>query len=155
MMLKKVFFIIAIITLSSCGSNKIKLEGKQLVNFEQAVYSDYNSGIKSGNSGVNIHLVAKNKEDNIEVLGVYFKQGYANLKFENPNIYSAFIVTSYGEKTKDNFSGTTEVVKSSKPEEMKLPFSLEKNNAVIVCNVKEKKKYFKISLTKKDIGIPQ
>ena len=155
MMLKKVFFIIAIITLSSCGSNKIKLEGKQLVNFEQAVYSDYNSGIKSGNSGVNIHLATDIKENDTELIGIYFKKGYANFKFENPNIYSAFIVTSYGEKTEDKFSGKTEIIESSTSKGVKLPFPLEGNEAIIVCNVKGEKKYFKVSLNKKYVGIPQ
>lgn len=155
MMLKKVIFFISTIMLFSCGSKKIKLEGKQLVNFEKAIYSEYNSGIKSGNSGANIHLATDGKENNTELIGIYFKKGYADFKFENPNIYTAFIVTSYGEKLEDKFSGKTKIVKSSVPKEVKLPFPLEGNNAIIVCKIKEKKKYFKVSLTKKDIGIPQ
>lgn len=154
MIFKKIIFFLASALLLSCGSKKIKLEKNSLVKFEKAFYSKYNSGIKSGNSGVNIHLTSQNKGDEINLKGIYFKKGYSDLKYESPNIYTAFVVTSYGKKDGENFYKNKEKMDKSK-EEIKFPFPIEDNEAVLVCTIKEKKKYFKILLEKKDVGIPQ
>ena len=156
MILKKAIFIIATIILSSCGSNKIKLEKSSLVKFDKAIYSKYNSGIKSGKSGFNIHLSTQDKENNINISGIYFKNGYSVLKFSTPNIYTGFIITYYGDKDEEGSSSNKEDAKLGRSDkEKKLPFLLKDNEAIIACSIKGEKNYFKVNLTKKDVGIPQ
>ncbi|MBU3010460.1 hypothetical protein KO506_03535 [Polaribacter vadi] len=157
-MIKKFYsFLLMFIFLFGCASGNMKLEDKPLVEIKEAYFSKYSSGIKGGGAGFNVHISISDKlEQDKKLSGVYFKEKYANLKFNEPNIYTAFIRTKKSEET--NLDAINSSIKDEKTKEVlkdDFPFQLKSNEAVLVYMIKEKKKYFKVLLEKKDIGIPQ
>jgi hypothetical protein len=92
-------------------------------------------------------FIEKPKE--IIVKGIYFKGGYADVKFQKNKMYQAFVKNNkniefdiiFGETVKDK----------TEPElEEKIPFELINDEAVICYLEKEVLKYRKITLLKKD-----
>lgn len=145
------------IFLFGCATSHIKLEDQPLVEIKKAYYSKYSSGVKGGGAGFNIHISLNDELPQGETLsGIYFKEKFANLKFNEPNIFTAFIRTKKAEET------NLDVINSSKEDKKGLeitkddfPFTLNSNEAVLVYVKQKKKKYFKIQLEKKNVGIPQ
>lgn len=151
MVVKNGFSSFVLITLLfSCASNKITLETEPPIHISNAFYTEWVSGIKEGGTGLNLSLLVNKKETNKKLVGIYFRNKYASLKFNKPNMYSGFIRTSKGERIE--LEGK-EI--DFEEESAKLPFPLKENEAVVVCLINNKKKYFKISLEEKIIGIPQ
>ncbi|WP_139059046.1 hypothetical protein [Polaribacter reichenbachii] len=157
-MIKKFYsFFLTFAFLFGCASGKMKLEDKPLVEINDAYFSKYSSGIKGGGAGFNIHIsIIDELEQNEKLSGIYFKEKFANLKINEPNVYTAFIRTKKQEET------NLDVINSSKEDKNALeiskddfPFELKSNEAVLVYQIKEKKKYFKILLKKRNAGIPQ
>lgn len=157
-MIKKFYsFLLMFAFLFGCASSKMKLEDKPLIKIKEAYFSKYSSGIKGGGAGFNIHISTKEElPQNEKLSGIYFKEKFANLKFNKPNVYTAFIRTKKPEET------NLDVINSSKENKNALeiskddfPFELKSNEAVLVYIIKEKKKYFKILLKKQNAGIPQ
>lgn len=155
-MLKKFcFFLFSFSFLLGCGSGKIKLEDNPLVEFKEAFYSKWSSGIKGGGSGFNIRLsVADKITVDEKLVGIYFKERFAKLKFNEPNVYTAFVRITKAEESNLDVINTTSNSKNDL-ENMKpdFPIALNKNEAVLVYVIKEKKKYFKITLEERNLGI--
>lgn len=154
-MIKKFYsFLLMFIFLFGCASSNMKLEDKPLVEIKEAFFSKYSSGIKGGGAGFNVHISINDELPQGETLsGIYFKEKYANLKFNSPNVYSAFIRTKKAVETNlDVKSSFKKAVETTQPD---FPFTLNSNEAVLVYVKQEKKKYFKIQLEKKNTGIPQ
>ena len=155
-MIKKIVGLFLTLTfIIGCGSNKLKLEKKALIDIEKAQYSNWVSGIKGGGAGLNINVSINKKDIGKKLTGIYFRGKYTDLKFGNPNVYSGFIRTQ--EKEETNFDAMNSQVKEKKEviKENVFPFVLKENEAVMVCLIKAKKKYFKIIIEKKNVGIPQ
>lgn len=164
MVVKNGFSSFVLITLLfSCASNKITLETEPPIQISNAFYTEWVSGIKEGGTGLNLSLLINKEETNKKLVGIYFRNKYASLKFNKPNMYSGFIRTSKGERMElEVLEGKQKTKKISEGKESeleeesaKLPFPLKENEAVVVCLINNKKKYFKISLEEKIIGIPQ
>ncbi len=134
-------------------ANTYKLEKKSSLSFKESYYTLFSSAVKDGDSGYNIYLVLNDsinlEEDEINLKGVYFKDGYSDLKKQENNLYQAFItVKGSGITSEKDYS-------TAKKEKNKVPFSLKENEAVISYKEKGKQRYFKIVLkNKKTIDIP-
>lgn len=154
-MIKKFYsFLLMFIFLFACASSNMKLGDKPLVEIKEAYFSKYSSGIKGGGAGFNVHISINDELAQGETLsGIYFKEKYAKLKFNSPNVYSAFIRTKKAVET--NLDVKSSSKKAVETTQLDFPFTLNSNEAVLVYVKQEKKKYFKIKLEKKNAGIPQ
>ena len=142
--------------MSSCGSNKIKLENSPLVNINEATYQKWVSGVRGGGSGLNIHLSIGDEDLDKKLTGLYFKDKYTTLKFNQPNVYTGFIRTSKRVETNLDLPVEKENTTLEEDKKYKLPFSIKENEAVVVILVNNKKKYFIINLKKKQtLNFPQ
>lgn len=148
-------FLMVVILLFSCASNKIKLEKEPLFKIQNAQFSKWHSGIKGGGSGFNIKVLTQDTELSNKLVGLYFRNKYADFKFNKPNVYSAFIQTEKPKETNLDIINNSSVKEYKEDESNNFPFDIEPNEAVIVCLIKKKKKYFKILLEKVDIGFPR
>ena len=144
-----IFFIIISLT-SSCASNKIKLEDYPLVNITEAYYTTWVSGVNGGGSGLNLHLTVAKEDINKRLIGLYFRNSYTNLKFNKPNIYTGFIRTSEKTETNLDLLVIKKPIKPYKENDYKLPFTIKENEAVLVSLVHKKKKYFILTVKKKE-----
>ena len=144
-----IVFFIMITLISSCGSNKIKLESSPLVNINEAYYQKWVSGVRGGGSGFNIHLSVDNDDLDTKLIGLYFKNKYTTLKFNKPNIYTGFIRTS--KRVEINFDRPIkkESITLKEEKKYKLPFLIKENEAIVVTLVDKKEKYFIITIKKK------
>ena len=80
-----------------------------------------------------------------QMQGLYFREKYCKLKSQGDSKYQGFIKTS--ENIIPNISDNS--VSVDKSEDEKIPFSLEKNNAVLSFTENGKQKYVKLKLNKK------
>ena len=128
-------------------SNQFKLEKKAPLTFKESYYQEWVSGVKGGGSGVDVFLLIEenNINRNVQMKGLYFKQKYCELELQGNNKYQGFIKTS--KNIIPNISDNS--VPIDKSEDEKIPFSLEKNNAVVSFTENGKQKYVKLKLKKK------
>lgn len=158
---KKYCSLLLLLVLSfNCASNKFKLEDSPVIQVEKAYYSNWYSGIREGGTGLNLHIEVSSNDSKKKLVGIYFRSKYTRLKFNEPNIYTGFIKISDGEKINLDTSllenKQSKVENNKKQEEIPFPFTLASNEAVLMCLVNDKKKYFKIQVEeKKTSGIPQ
>lgn len=149
-------FFFILILMSSCGSNKIKLEDHPLINITEAYYTKWVSGVKGGGAGLNVHLSIDKGDIDKELIGLYYRKNYTSLKFNKPNIYTGFIRTSKKEETNLDLPVKKENIKLRVEKEYKLPFSIKENEAIVVALINKKKKYFIIAINKKQtLDFPQ
>lgn len=142
----------------NCNSTKISLEKGNIINVNKATYSSWSSGVKGGGAGFNIRIEVDNNDVKKKLIGVFFREKYSNLKYSKPNIYSAFIRTKARDFSNKDIMEGLEIQKPTvkdKVETHKLPFTIEKNEAVLKCLVNDRIKYFKIILQKKSIDVAQ
>jgi hypothetical protein len=134
-------------------ANTYKLEKKSNLSFSQSYYKFTPTAVKGRDSAYNIYLtVDKNSrfdKKNIQILGVYFKEKYANFKRQGLDTYQAY-VKEQGNADQLEFE-TNKLLKVVGSKEEKIPFILYGNEAVIRYSVYKKQKYLKIILTKKNL----
>jgi hypothetical protein len=145
--LRAVFFILIL----GCAS-KFNPESKTVINTTESYYTLWSSPIRDGGSGYSIYVVLDEKQDintkHIEIQGIYFKDKYCTLKYQNQRLYQGFI------KNKSN-NNTLEMEGDLNPQSIKedvaeeIPFKLTGQEAVIVYKVKNVLKHVKIELRKK------
>ena len=132
-------------------ANTYKLEKKSILNFNESYYSLWSSGVKGGGSGFSIYLMMDKNSNldkkDVKIQGIYFKEKYTTLKYQELGKYQAFIKA-------DSNSDKLELESNIKDEKVevkneKIPFVLKDNEAVVSYLIKEKLKYVKIELTKK------
>ena len=134
-----------------CAS-KFNPESNTFINSTESYYTLWNSPIRGGGSGYSVYIVLdKNLDLNaakIEIQGLYFKDKYCTLKYQNQRLYQGFI------KNKSN-NNTLEMEGDLNPQSIKedvaedIPFKLTGQEAVIVYKVKNVLKHVKIELRKK------
>jgi hypothetical protein len=134
-------------------ANTYKLEKKSNLSFSESYYKFTPTGVKGGDSAYNIHVtIDKNSsldKKNLKLLGVYFKEKYANFKRQGLDTYQAYIKEKGNANTLE--FDTNKALKVVEAKEEKTPFILQGNEAVIRYSLYEKQKYFKIILTKKSL----
>lgn len=151
--MKYLFRLCIVILFASCSSNNFKIEKEQPIQLKEAYFEQWTSGVKGGGSGLNIFLISEGKTENkeVQIEGIYFNNSYTTLKFYQPNKYQGHIKTK-GNDTKlvlgeDGKNVNTE----TKQKEEKIPFELKENEAVVSFLKEGKKKYFKITMVKKEM----
>jgi hypothetical protein len=139
------FFFLLVLT--GCGS-QFNLEKTSTLSFNESYYYKWTAGVKGGGSGLNIFLSLEETTNiNLQIEGLYFKENYCKLKPQGSNKYQGFIKTN--ENQNSNILGDIVVVEENKTE--KIPFTLDSENAVIIYKENGKRKYFKITLHKKQM----
>jgi hypothetical protein len=138
-------------------ANSYKLEKKSILSFNESYYSPWSSGVKGGGAGVHVFILVDENinlsEKNTKIEGVYFKGKYAKLKHQELNKYQAFIKEDSNSDALEFENNIEKKAVETKNE--KIPFVLKDNEAVISYVTKEKNKYVKIILTKKETkGFP-
>ena len=142
---------IFVIMILGCAS-KFNPESKTVINTTESYYTLWNSPVIGGGSGYSVYIVLdKNLDLNaskIEIQGLYFKDKYCTLKYQNQRLYQGFI------KNKSN-NNTLEMEGDLNPQSIKedvaddIPFKLTGQEAVIVYKLKNVLKHVKIELRKK------
>ena len=145
---QRYFFGLFLLLFSIGCSNQFKLEKKSILTFEESYYQEWVAGVKGGGAGLNIFLKLKESVNNtkVQIEGLYFREKYCELKFQGAKKYQGFIKTN--QNNKPNISDNSVVVEET--EIKKIPFTLEKDNAVITYKENGKQKFFKIVLNKKE-----
>ena len=139
-----------LIFLLGCA-NSYKLEKKPELNILESYYKIKNSGVKGGDSGYSIYLMlgedANLDNKNINIKGIYFKEKYADLKYQTLGKYQTFIKENNNSDRLESESNLKESIEEVK--EDKIPFDLKDTEAVISYVMNEKMKFFKVVLEKK------
>ena len=129
-----VLFIVAVLNMNSCSSEKTNQEAKQYI--EKITYQNWIGGVKGagGGTNLNIHLL-KNLPSNIELTKIQFQDREGVIFKIDELLYQA------GIKRFDNRTETipTPTIKTDlKPNQAKLFFKIDgKENSLIFDNVKE------------------
>lgn len=143
--------------LFGCGTN-YNLEKKSGLDFSNSFYTEWNSPVNGGGSGFNIYLLITQasalRKNELKIEGIYFKNSYSNLKAQKENFYQAFIGVHVNESISFEQLPSIEENKEKSLKE-KIPFVLNKNEAIVVLKAGERKKYVKITLKQKEtLDIP-
>lgn len=143
---RHIFKLFLLVCLLGC-SNQFKLEKNSSLTVKEFHYQEWVSGLKGGGAGYNIFLLLDKNSMNsdFQIQGLYFREKYCKLKSQGDSKYQGFIKTS--ENIIPNISDNS--VSVDKSEDEKIPFSLEKNNAVLSFTENGKQKYVKLKLNKK------
>lgn len=152
--MKFLFRLSIVIFLVSCSSNnKFKIEKEQPLQLKEAYFEQWTSGVKGGGSGLNIFLISEKKGENkdVQIEGIYFQDSYTTLTFYQPNKYQGFIKTKGNDSSFALDEGGKKVDASTKQKEEEIPFELGDNEAVISYVKEGKKKYFKVTMVKKEM----
>jgi len=157
---KEVFscFFIVLFFMTCSNKTKFNIEKDSVLNFNEAYYQEWVSGVRGGGSGLSIFFVLENFnaiKGKIQIEGIYFKNEYAKLKYHAPNKYQAFINSN--ENSEDEyFEGDAVKAVKNKKKDQAFPFNLDENEAIISYNFKSTIKYYKVILSKKEnIDIPR
>jgi len=146
--MKIISVIFLVFTLSGCSGtkNQYKIEQEETVSFKEAYYQEWVAGVEGGGSGLNIYLEPFASDSNVELKGIYFRENYTELRTKKENSYHGFIRGEVNWKEEDN----------KENQEVEIPFSLKKNEAVVSFLQKGKLKYIKIELPEKKLEmVPQ
>ena len=144
--MKYILKVLIIYFLLGC-SNKFKIDKKELIKFEEAYYQEWVAGIKGAGAGINITLIPMKeiRDNSIKVQGIYFRNEYTKLTFYQASKFQGTIKTNKNDSTTslegDKIESTTK--------KKSIPFKLKENEAIISYVKDGKKRYFKITLTKK------
>ena len=141
-----IFRLFLLVCLLGC-SNQFKIEKNSSLTVKEFYYQEWVSGLKGGGSGYNIFLLLDKNSMNsdFQIQGLYFREKYCKLKSQGDNKYQGFIKTS--KNIIPNISDNPVPVDKSEYE--KIPFSIEKNIAVVSFTENGKQKYVKLKLKKK------
>lgn len=146
------FTILIAFALVSCGGHKeIQLEQENALTFKKATYTKWVAGIQGGGAGYNIYMELDNASNSINTLdSIYFKNYKASLKVDNKGAYLGYIKTNENTDVLSPNSNGSENTKEDIHKELSesLPFKLNGNEAVVVYMENDKKKYYKVNLTK-------
>lgn len=146
--MKSLIFVFIFTIFSACKSlgNQYVIEKSPHLNLEETYYQKYTSGVKGGGSGYSIFIFA-DATKNIVIEGVFFRKRYSKLKFHGAKKYQAFIKNNQNLEPNVNESETR---KKEITAEEKIPFDLNRDEAVISYFENNTKKFMKVILTKKD-----
>lgn len=141
------------LVLLSCA-NKFSLENKVPFKIDDIYYEKWTAGIKGGGSGLYIYLTIESDatiEDNtIQLIGVYFREGYCVLKKNSNTFYQGFIKTNENSERVE-LDITNKNTTIDKPDNIEIPFDLKKDEAVISYYVGSKRKYYKVIIKQKNL----
>lgn len=128
----KYSYLFLVFILFSCKSKKYCLEENSVLTLKDGFYSIVPPAISEGNSSVKATLILNNFDKNkISLKGFYFRNHFISYK-----------------EVKNPFGIEGSVILDGKEE--KIPFNLEDFEVVLVYVVKDKDKYVKFSLKRKD-----
>lgn len=142
---------IFVIMILGCAS-KFNPESKTVINTTESYYNLWNSPVRGGGSGYSVYVVLDKNLDlsasKIEIKGLYFKDKYCTLKYQQQHLYQGFIKIKSSNNSLEmegdlNLQSTKEDVAED------IPFKLTGQEAVIVYKVKNVLKHVKIELRKK------
>ncbi|AFL80666.1 hypothetical protein Aeqsu_1170 [Aequorivita sublithincola DSM 14238] len=147
---------ILLFALSNCGGAQNiekNLEFSQNPPFKvvDAFYQDWVAGVKEGGSGTNVHITFSEKEDNVVIQNIYFRNQILEAKgnINEPNKYVGYL---RHDKQRDIVMDNDPIKEAQNTPSIDFPFQLADNQAVVEYWINGKKNYFKISnLTKKDL----
>lgn len=153
--MKKMILLAIVLAFSKCG-NKYVLEQNSVLKFKEANYKSWSSGVRNGGAGYSIYITLEDtldtEKNKISLEGIYFKKKYAKLKFQGNNKFQGNIISKKSTISQGGETLFNEKVKKeseSKKDEIKIPFELKANEAVIAYTEKGKEKFIKIKLNKK------
>ena len=142
---------IFVIMILGCAS-KFNPESKTVINTTESYYTLWNSPVIGGGSGYSVYIVLdKNLDLNaskIEIQGLYFKDKYCTLKYQNQRLYQGFIKNKSNNNTLE-MEGDLDSQPLEEDVAEEIPFKLTVQEAVIVYKVKNVLKHVKIELRKK------
>ena len=138
---------------SQCGSCKETSHQVQTnipFSIEKATYNDWVAGVKGGGSGTNVIVTIKELDpNNIEVDSMYFRSRKVKVEIKGSSYIGRFNSRLNQRQDKVLHSDSKKEFGNQVPEvEMKIPFELENNEAVISYKEKGKLKFYKIKLEK-------
>ena len=138
---------------SQCGSCKEtsrQIQTNIPFSIEKATYNNWVAGVKGGGSGTNVIVTIKDLDpNNIEVDSLYFRSRKVKVEINSSNYIGRFNSSLNQRLDKVLHSDSQKEFGNQVPEvEMKIPFELENNEAVIRYNEKGKLKFYKIKLEK-------
>lgn len=145
--MKKLFFVIILITIYSCNSTKELNTSTPIIDVKKAIYQNWYGGLE-GVRGVKIIIRAKAKAENCNFTNIYFLDKKAKLVSvsEDELTLEANINTST-RRTQLALKPTQEY--GNMPPK-KLKYHLEKDEAIIEYTKNGIDKHFKIKLTRKE-----
>ena len=134
------------ISFSQCSSTK-KLQNSIPFEIGEAYYQYWVSGVKNGDSGINLFIPILSNPNNIVLDSVYFRGQQSKLEIINNN-FSVGRFQDYSNRKKDIIMSSEPYAEyGNKTPDLpeKLPFKLKPNECVISYKQEHKTRYFKIT----------
>jgi len=156
---KQTLYILAMILItmsfSNCSSAQ-KLQEAAPFKITDVYSQSWVAGIQGGGSGINVFITTSVLNEKIQMEGLYFKEEYVKLEKRQNNLVIGRYKTEANSRKEIllQVDGKEEATKKIKKE--KIPFELEKNQAVLVYKQNGKRKYYKIDAIreKPSIALP-
>lgn len=149
--MRRILYLSSVFFILSCSSH-IKFDNTKKFSFEHAYFIEWTAGIKGGGSGYNLFFELNEDfhiNQSIQFEGVYFRNKYSEVKIISSRKIQAFIKSDRNsqainpELNKGNDIPSQVINKD-------FPFKLNDSQAVIFFLEKNKKKYYKLTLTQRD-----
>ena len=163
--IKTIVFLLTVpfllLSFSNCGGakaddSKMSFEKNPPFQISEAYYQNWVAGIKEGGSGTNIHIAFSEKDADLVIQNIYFRNQILEAK-GNINEPNQFVGYLKNENQRDIVMDSDPMKEAQNTLSEKIPFELEDNEAVVEYWFGGKKNYYKISnLTEKEmIPYPQ
>ncbi len=164
--LKKIFLIvtlpIVVLCFSNCGgtqeSNKMSFTQNPPFKISESYFQDWVAGVKEGGSGTNIHLNFSEKDPDVVIQNIFFRNQILEAKgnINEPNHFVGYLINEV-QRDRDVVMDKDPLKEAQNTLSNSFPFQLLDNEAVIEYWFGGTKNYFKISnISKKDmIPYPQ
>lgn len=153
-LINQLVILVVLLMLGCANQNKYKLEKHVDLDFVETYYEKWAAGAVGAGSGyrVFISINSLNADDStIELIGIYFKEQYAELQIQEDNRYRAFIKGDENSENVDIMIGGEELDMGDEANEHDIPFDLEPEEAVVALKTNSKLKYFKLLLVEKKV----
>lgn len=163
--IKSTFLFLSLLFLSlgieSCGSgkftnNQIKFEKNPPFTVGTVYFQKWVSGLKDGNSGLEVHLVFTAINPKTTITDIYFRNEV--LKPQNLlNNQNEYVAHLSNDNKKDIIMDIDSVKEAANTPSQKFPFDLKENEAVVSYFFEDRINYFKLSNVqeKEQIAYPQ
>lgn len=138
-----------LLSFSNCGgaqdsSNKKQFEQNPPFKITEAYYQNWVAGIKDGGSGTNIHVGFSEKDKDVVIQHIYFRNQILEAK-GNINEPNQFIGYLKNENQRDIVMDSDPMKEAENTPAKTFPFQLENDQAVVEYWFEGKKNYYKIS----------
>lgn len=145
----QILYLISFLTLQSCAS-----QTKFPVAVQEVSYQGWVAGVRGGGAGTNFSIQFKTKlPSNIVVKNIYFQNKMAVAQMVSPTICVANFISD-ANRMKEELVTDEPNPKKTTMEQVKPPFPIKENEAILEYTVQNKIKFFKFTNVKEKEMIP-